>query len=105
MPKSSTTRPLARRHGAALWLISVILLLVSSNVGAESLRIAYTSIAVVYGPLWLTKEAGLFKKYNIEPEFVHITGDQCLQRRRRDRGGKSAGRRRGLARRQHRFAP
>ena len=26
---------------------------------AEPLRIAYTSIAVVYGPLWLTKEAGI----------------------------------------------
>jgi NitT/TauT family transport system substrate-binding protein len=74
MPKFPTTRLLARRDGAALWLITVILLLVSSNVGAESLRIAYTSIAVVYGPLWLTKEAGLFKKYNIEPEFVYIAG-------------------------------
>jgi NitT/TauT family transport system substrate-binding protein len=29
---------------------------------------------VVYGPLWLTKEAGLFKKYNIEPEFIYIAG-------------------------------
>jgi ABC-type nitrate/sulfonate/bicarbonate transport system substrate-binding protein len=42
--------------------------------GAEPLRIAYTSIAVVYGPLWLTKEAGLFKKYAIDPEFVYIAG-------------------------------
>jgi len=41
---------------------------------AEPLRIAYTSIAVVYGPLWLTKEAGIFKKYNIEPEFIYIAG-------------------------------
>src|SRR4026209_1593625 len=44
-------------------------------VKAEALRIAYTSIAVVYGPLWLTKEAGIFKKYNIEPEFIYIAGD------------------------------
>ncbi|MDP9130867.1 MAG: ABC transporter substrate-binding protein [Candidatus Binatota bacterium] len=43
-------------------------------VGAQALRIAYTSIAVVYGPLWLTKEAGLFKKYHIEPEFIYIAG-------------------------------
>jgi ABC-type nitrate/sulfonate/bicarbonate transport system substrate-binding protein len=41
---------------------------------AESLRIAYTSIAMVYGPLWLTKEAGIFKKYNIEPELLYIAG-------------------------------
>jgi len=41
---------------------------------AEPLRIAYTSIAVAYGPLWLTQDAGLFKKYNIEPEFIYIAG-------------------------------
>lgn len=31
--------------------------LCAAPAGAESLRIAYTSIAVVYGPLWLTQEA------------------------------------------------
>src|SRR5689334_23883747 len=41
---------------------------------AEPLRIAYTSIAPVYGPLWLTQEAGLFKKYQIDPEFIYIAG-------------------------------
>ena len=41
---------------------------------AEPLRIAYTSIAMVYGPLWLTKEAGIFKKHNIDPEFIYIAG-------------------------------
>jgi len=46
----------------------------SPNGNTEPLRIAYTSIAVVYGPLWLTKEAGLFKKYNIDPEFIYIAG-------------------------------
>jgi len=50
------------------------LILPALPAGAESLRIAYTSIAVVYGPLWLTKEAGIFKKYNIEPEFIYIAG-------------------------------
>ena len=50
------------------------LLLTSVAVFAEPLRIAYTSIAVVYGPLWLTKEAGIFKKYNIDPEFIYIAG-------------------------------
>ena len=50
------------------------LLLTSVSVVAEPLRIAYTSIAMVYGPLWLTKEAGIFKKYNIDPEFIYIAG-------------------------------
>ncbi|HWH80187.1 MAG TPA: ABC transporter substrate-binding protein, partial [Candidatus Binatus sp.] len=46
----------------------------ATTIHAEPLRIAYTSIAFVYGPLWLTKEAGLFKKYNIDPEFIYIAG-------------------------------
>ena len=50
------------------------LVLTSASVFAEPLRIAYTSIAMVYGPLWLTKEAGIFKKYNIDPEFIYIAG-------------------------------
>ena len=74
MTKSPITRPIADRKFAIRWLIGVMLSLVSPNVSAEPLRIAYTSIAVVYGPLWLTKEAGLFKKYNIEPEFIYIAG-------------------------------
>jgi len=41
---------------------------------AEPLRIAYTSIALVYGPLWVTKEAGLFKKHNIDAELLYIAG-------------------------------
>jgi ABC-type nitrate/sulfonate/bicarbonate transport system substrate-binding protein len=40
----------------------------------EPLRIAYTSIAMVYGPLWVTKEAALFKKHNIDAELLYIAG-------------------------------
>jgi NitT/TauT family transport system substrate-binding protein len=50
------------------------ILLICGPARAETLRIAYTSIAVVYGPLWLTKEAGIFKKYSIDPEFIYIAG-------------------------------
>jgi len=58
----------------SLACIFSIMHLWAALAGAEPLRIAYTSIAVVYGPLWLTKEAGLFKKYTIDPEFVYIAG-------------------------------
>ena len=64
-----------RLHAARIWLAVVLTCLACpAAVGAQALRIAYTSIAVVYGPLWLTKEAGLFKKYQIEPEFIYIAG-------------------------------
>ena len=59
---------------AAGWLIVSVIAFGTASLGAEPLRIAYTSIAVVYGPLWLTKDAGLFKKYNIDPEFIYIAG-------------------------------
>jgi ABC-type nitrate/sulfonate/bicarbonate transport system substrate-binding protein len=64
----------ARRIPKGRWLIAGVLLLIASAAGGEPLRIAYTSIAVVYGPLWVTKDAGMFKKYNIDPELLYIGG-------------------------------
>jgi hypothetical protein len=48
--------------------------LLARPTAAEPLPIAHPSIAVVHGPLWLTKHAGLFKKYNIKPEFIYVAG-------------------------------
>ena len=59
---------------AVRWLFAAIIFLISSSAGAEPLRIAYTSIGLVYGPLWVTKDAGIFKKYNIDPELLYIAG-------------------------------
>lgn len=42
----------------------------STTSNAESLRIAYTSIAVVYGPLWTTQEAEIFKKHGMIPPGI-----------------------------------
>src|SRR5438132_4119582 len=61
------------------WFITFLIALIALPLRppvlfAEPLRIAYTSIAMVYGPLWLTKETGIFKKYNIEPELLYIAG-------------------------------
>ena len=58
----------------ARWLFAAIFFLISSSAGAEPLRIAYTSIGLVYGPLWVTQDAGIFKKYNIDPELLYIAG-------------------------------
>ena len=70
---ATVNNPVCRRF-AALGLVVLLIFLVTAPARAEPLRIAYTSIAVVYGPLWLTKDAGIFKKYNIEPEFIYIAG-------------------------------
>jgi ABC-type nitrate/sulfonate/bicarbonate transport system substrate-binding protein len=42
---------------------------------AEPLRIAYTATALVFGPLWVTQDAGLFKKYNLDVDkLLYIAG-------------------------------
>src|SRR6266567_3362451 len=74
MKSPATVNNAVCRRFAALGLVVLLLFLVTAPARAEPLRIAYTSIAVVYGPLWLTKDTGLFKKYNIEPEFIYIAG-------------------------------
>lgn len=61
------------RRARCLFLVAQLFAFIAP-AGAEPLRIAYTSIAVVYGPLWLTNDAGIFKKYNIDPEFIYIAG-------------------------------
>src|SRR5215471_9772694 len=70
---AAVIRCIVRQYAARLFLVAQLVAFIEP-AGAEPLRIAYTSIAVVYGPLWLTHDAGIFKKYNIEPEFVYIAG-------------------------------
>jgi NitT/TauT family transport system substrate-binding protein len=76
MPKQSqrNLRVVLKTLSTVRWLFTALIFLISSGAGAEPLRIAYTSIAVVYGPLWVTRDAGIFKKYNIDPELLYIAG-------------------------------
>jgi NitT/TauT family transport system substrate-binding protein len=59
---------------------TALLLLVGSTlygvapICAEPLRIVYTAISLMYGPLWLTQDAGIFKKYNLDTELLYISG-------------------------------
>ena len=51
----------------------------------QPLRVAYTSIAISYGPLWLTKEAGIFKKHNLDADLLalpqRVTPQRFVERR------------------------
>ena len=41
----------------------------------EPLRIAYTATALVYGPLWISQEARILKKYNVDVDkLLYIAG-------------------------------
>ena len=50
-------------------------------VAAEPLRIVYTAISLMYGPLWVTQQAGLLKKYNLDVELLYLSGGTSPQRR------------------------
>ena len=43
-------------------------------ISAEPLRIAYTAISLLYGPLWVTREAGTFNKYNLDVVLLYLAG-------------------------------
>ena len=64
---------------AVRWLFAAIVFLISSGAGAEPLRIATLLHRAGHGPLWVTKDAGIFKKYNIDPELLYIAGVPSLQ--------------------------
>jgi ABC-type nitrate/sulfonate/bicarbonate transport system substrate-binding protein len=49
-------------------------LLTASAASAEPLRIAYTSIGIIFAPLWTTQAAGIFKKYGLDVELLYIGG-------------------------------
>src|SRR4051812_40684259 len=53
---------------------AALVLTISAEASAEPLRIAYTSIAMIFAPLWTTKEAGIFKKYGLDVELLYIGG-------------------------------
>ena len=66
-----------RRLSAFFIFVGIVLGLAPIRARAADglpLRIAYTSIGISYGPLWLTKEAGIFKKYDIDAELLFIAG-------------------------------
>lgn len=56
-------------------LFSTMILSEPFPVFAEPLRIAYTATAMIYGPLWVAQEAGIFKKYKLDVDkLFYIAG-------------------------------
>ena len=41
---------------------------------AEPLGVVYTAINLMYGSLWVTQVADIFKKYNLDTELLCISG-------------------------------
>ena len=45
---------------------------------AQSLKIPYVSLSPTAGPLWITYEAGIFKKNGINAELLYIPGGSVI---------------------------
>ncbi len=53
-------------------IILVTLIIPSAVVAADKLVVLYSSHAVPYSTPWIAEELGLFKKYDLDFEFVYI---------------------------------
>jgi len=53
-------------------------LLTAPLVHAQSLKIPYVSLSPTAGPLWITYEAGIFKKNGINAELLYIPGGSVI---------------------------
>ena len=62
------------RLNTAACLVLAVAVLLSKPAGAQPLRIAYTSIGIIYEGLWIAQAAGLFNKHNIQAELLYIGG-------------------------------
>lgn len=57
-------------------MIIILFFLVASSSGyAQTVRISYGGTSGYNVPLWITHEAGLFKKYGLTAEMILISGD------------------------------
>jgi NitT/TauT family transport system substrate-binding protein len=52
----------------------ITILLGARPASGEPLRIVYTAVSLMYGPLWVTQEAGIFKKHNLDVELLYLSG-------------------------------
>ena len=46
----------------------------AAQTQAQQITIAYTSISPQYSPIWIAKEAGLFKNNGINAQLVYMRG-------------------------------
>ena len=53
-------------------LLIAVLMLWTSPVRAEPIRIAYSGVAASGTPVWLAKEEGIFAKHGLEADLVAV---------------------------------
>jgi NitT/TauT family transport system substrate-binding protein len=78
--KSLTRRATMKRTTLEQFALLVFLHCVAGvgPLNAQSLRVPYVSISPTNAPLWIAKEANLFKKHNIDAQLIYIPGGTVI---------------------------
>lgn len=58
--------------------IATLGMAIASTVRAEAIKVTYSSISWLQAPMWISRDAGSLKKYNLNVEFVFIPGGSLL---------------------------
>src|SRR5574337_491823 len=72
-------------HARGGWLFFVkslalaLALLCSSEVGAETIKVAYAALSGTQVALWMAKEGGYLSKYGIDAEIIYIPAVAATQ--------------------------
>ena len=67
----------SRNHAHRLFYLFVLLyslILSTSDVNAERVNISHSAVSGSQAVLFVTRDAGFFKKYDLEPQIVFVAG-------------------------------
>ena len=63
-----------KKRSLALAGLAALFLLPGAGYSQEKLRVAYGSVSVQSGLMWIAKDKGFFAKYGLAPEIIYIPG-------------------------------
>src|SRR3989337_1603613 len=61
-----------------LTLLIVLFLMSRECVAADKINFAYSALSGLQAPLWVAKEAGFFRKHDIDAQVLFIVGGRVI---------------------------
>lgn len=71
-------KSMARLHRGVFWILLAGLFCCAGPVSAQRINIAYSAITGSQAPLWVAKDAGIFKSHGFDVELVYIAGGSIV---------------------------
>ncbi|MEO6162522.1 MAG: hypothetical protein ABIP88_00145, partial [Candidatus Binatia bacterium] len=63
-----------KNHLQTLTHFGALIFFAANAISAERITAAYTSIAAAYAPFWVSKDKGIFDKYNFNARLIYMRG-------------------------------